>query len=247
MVEYRQSEQKGEMNMKPEKQLVTGFVPFGGKTGNPSREAKRALPDQAVEWIFFDLGSTLIDETEVYAHRFRETVDGSGVSVSAFQKTAERFWKQGLDGYPQAAAFYHLPKAPWRSEYERLFDGCAAVLEALKARGYRLGVIANQVPGTAKRLEKREILQYFDVIAPSAELGVEKPDPAIFLWALQKAGCKPENAVMIGDRIDNDILPAKALGMKTVRVLTGPAAAYFPKTEPSDRTVSCLADLLTIF
>ena len=195
------------------------------------------------EWIFFDLGSTLIDETEVYEHRFFETVCGSDVSVSAFRDAAVRFWAQGLDGYPQAAAFFGLRKAPWRSEYEYLFDGCAAVLETLKARGYRLGVIANQVPGTAERLEKWGILHFFDVLAPSAELGVEKPDPAIFLWALDKAGCKPENAVMIGDRIDNDILPAKALGMKTVRMLTGPAAAYRPSVEPSDLTVRSLSEL----
>ena len=200
-----------------------------------------------IKWIFFDLGSTLIDEAEVYVHRFRETVRGSSVSVSAFHQTAERFWKQGLDGYSQAAAFYHLPKAPWRYEHERLFDGCAAVLEALKARRYRLGIIANQVPGTAERLEKWDILQFFDVIAPSAELGMVKPDPAIFLWALQKAGCKPENAAMIGDRIDNDILPAQALGMKAVRVLTGPAAVCRPADDPSDAVVCSLSELTDLF
>ena len=200
-----------------------------------------------IEWIFFDLGSTLIDETEVYEHRFRETVCGSGVSVSDFQETAVRFWKQGLDGYPEAAAYYGLQKAPWRSEYESLFTGCSAVLESLKTRGYRLGVIANQVPGTAERLENRGILKFFDVIAPSAELGVAKPDPAIFLWALKEAGCKPENAVMIGDRIDNDILPAQALGMKAVRVLTGPAAVYRPSVEPADLTIRSLTELTRYF
>ena len=200
-----------------------------------------------IKWIFFDLGSTLIDETEVYAHRFYETVSGSDVRVSEFQETAVRFWTQGLDGYPQAAAFYGLQKAPWRSEYERLFDGCAAVLESLKARGYRLGVIANQVPGTAERLEKWGILQFFDVIAPSAELGMAKPDPAIFLWALNEAGCKPENAVMIGDRIDNDVLPAQALGMKAVRILTGPVAVYRPADDPSDAVVCSLLSLPDLF
>ena len=134
-----------------------------------------------IEWIFFDLGSTLIDETEVYQQRFRETVRGSDVSVSRFRDTAVRFWADGLDGYPEAAAFFHLPKAPWRSEYEYLFADCVSVLSTLKARGYRLGVIANQVPGTAERLRNWDILQYFDVIAPSAELGMAKPDPAIFL------------------------------------------------------------------
>ena len=200
-----------------------------------------------IEWIFFDLGSTLIDETEVYQQRFRETVRGSDVSVSRFRDTAVRFWADGLDGYPEAAAFFHLPKAPWRSEYEYLFADCASVLGTLKARGYRLGVIANQVPGTAERLRNWDILQYFDVIAPSAELGMAKPDPAIFLWALQKAGCKPENAAMIGDRIDNDILPAKALGMKTIRVLTGPASTYRPSDDPADHTIPSLSALSDLF
>ncbi len=200
-----------------------------------------------IEWIFFDLGSTLIDETEVYEKRFAETVSGSDVSVSAFHQTAVLFWTQGLDGYPQAAAFYGLKKAPWRSEYESLFDGCAAVLKALKARGYRLGVIANQIPGTAERLKAWGILQFFDVIAPSAELGVAKPDPAIFLLALHAAGCRPEKAVMIGDRIDNDILPAQALGMKAVRVLTGPAAVYRPADDPSDAVVCSLSELIELF
>ena len=203
--------------------------------------------NRKAEWLFFDLGSTLIDETEVYAQRFLETVHGTDVSVLAFRDTAVRFWTQGLDGYPQAAAFYHLAKAPWRSEYERLFDGCADILGELKKRGYRLGVIANQVAGTAERLRDRNLLQFFDVIASSAELGMEKPDPRIFLWALAQADCLPQNAVMIGDRIDNDVLPAKALGMRTVHVLTGPAAVYAPDPDPADAVVSSLSDLLTLF
>ena len=205
------------------------------------------LKSSDIEWIFFDLGSTLVDETEVYAKRFLETVIGSDISVSQLHETAVRFWTQGLDGYPEAVAYYHLSKAPWRSEYERLFAGCAAVLRTLRDRGYRLGVIANQVPGTVERLRNWDILQFFDVIAPSAELGVAKPDPAIFLWALQKAGCKPCNAVMIGDRIDNDVLPAKALGMKAVRVLTGPAKVYRPPVDPADLSIRSLSELIDRF
>ena len=52
---------------------------------------------------------------------------------------------------------------------------------------------------------------------------------------------------MIGDRVDNDILPAKMLGMKTVRILSGPAAAFLPQPDPADRTVKSLSDLLPIF
>ena len=54
------------------------------------------------------------------------------------------------------------------------------------------------------------------IVIASAEEGVSKPDRRIFEIALERSGCKPENAVMIGDRIDNDIVPAKQLGMKTI-------------------------------
>ena len=91
------------------------------------------------------------------------------------------------------------------------------------------------------------LLRYFDVLAPSAELGIAKPDPAIFLWALRESGCDPENAAMIGDRIDNDVLPAKALGMRIVHILTGPAAIYAPDPDPADAAVSSLSDLLRLF
>lgn len=55
----------------------------------------------------------------------------------------------------------------------------------------------------------------------SAEEGVSKPDPRIFEIALGRADCKAEHAVMIGDRIDNDVVPAKKMGMKTVWIRQG--------------------------
>lgn len=63
--------------------------------------------------------------------------------------------------------------------------------------------------------------QYFDVIATSAELGYAKPDKEIFEKAFELAGCTAEESVMVGDRLDNDIIPAKTIGMKTVWVKNG--------------------------
>lgn len=202
---------------------------------------------QNPEWLFFDLGSTLIDETAAYARRIRETVDGSPVTVPEFEAAFKDFSAQGFDGYAAAAAQFGLSKAPWHAEEEFPYADVEAVLRALRRRGYRLGVIANQQPGTERRLREWNLLQFFDVIAASAEVGAAKPDPGIFLWALRHADCAPQNAAMIGDRIDNDILPAKALGMKTVRILSGPSASYRPADDPADRTVPSLPDLLLIF
>lgn len=62
---------------------------------------------------------------------------------------------------------------------------------------------------------------YYSVFALSAEVGYSKPDKRIFEYALQQANCQPENAVMVGDRIDNDIYPANMIGMTSIRVLQG--------------------------
>jgi len=82
------------------------------------------------------------------------------------------------------------------------------------------------------------------VIASGAE-GVEKPDAEIFRRALRRAGCAPESAVMVGDRLDNDILPATRLGMRTVWVRQGLASRRADSDIP-DRTVASLAEITKI-
>lgn len=81
--------------------------------------------------------------------------------------------------------FFGLKKTTWHTEDERLYPCTADVLKELLRRGYKLGVIANQSEGTARRLEKWGILSCFDVIAASAEEGVAKPDADIFRRALE--------------------------------------------------------------
>lgn len=75
--------------------------------------------------------------------------------------------------------------------------------------------------GTEERLVKLGIRDYFKVILSSAEEGVAKPDLEIFRRALERAECIPENAYMIGDRLDNDIVPAAKVGMFTIWVKQG--------------------------
>ena len=203
----------------------------------------------AVRWIFFDLGSTLIDETEADARRIEEMTEGTSVTPEAYREKRLELIRQGLPGDAAAIAFFGLAKTPWHSELERPYPDAAPTLAELKRRRYRLGVVANQNPGTEERLAAWGLLQYFDVAAASAELGVAKPDPAIFQWALERAGCAPGEAVLVGDRLDNDIAPAKALGLHTVRLLRGPGAFRSPRSpaEAPERTVRDLRELLELF
>ena len=99
----------------------------------------------------------------------------------------------------------------WRHDLQFPFPGARETLAALAER-YKLGVIANQSLGTRGRLEKHGMLELISVVIGSAEAGVQKPDLKIFNVALQEAGCAAKDAAMVGDRIDNDVRPAKSAG-----------------------------------
>lgn len=187
-----------------------------------------------VDWIFFDLGSTLLDESGAERRRMEETVAGSDVTYEAFFEAALDAARRNENGYKAALERFGLTKTPWRLEEETLYPATGGLLERLSGR-YRLGVIANQEPGAEQRLERFGIRNFFDVIVCSAEAGAAKPDPRIFLMALEQADCPPERAAMVGDRLDNDVIPAKKLGMRTVWVrqgMGGLAAPRAPEEEP---------------
>lgn len=195
--------------------------------------------------VFFDIGTTLIDETECYNHRIREVIAGTDISFEQFTEKRIFFQKQNLKGDLEAIKFFGLKKTPWHKEEEKLYPEAEEILRYLHEKGYHIGVIANQSLGTEKRLENWGIRKYFISVTASAEEGIAKPDPEIFLRALKRSGGIAENSVMIGDRLDNDIAPAKALGMKTVWIKQG-FSAYCsptcPKEQP-DHTISNLMEL----
>lgn len=205
------------------------------------------MPFAGVEWLFFDIGSTLVDESRAYARRIRETVAGSAVPCDQFYQSMLDFERGGRPGYAAAVEAYHLARTPWPVEEECLYPDAERSLRKL-SHCFHLGIIANQVAGAAARLESMGIAPYFELVLASVEEGVAKPDPEIFRRALRRAGCAPERAVMIGDRLDNDIAPAKSLGMRTIRVQQGPSAQAKPQNdgETPDAAASCLTELLAI-
>ena len=199
-----------------------------------------------ITWIFFDLGSTLIDETAADTRRIKEMISGTDVTEEAYREKRLEMIHKGLNGDLSTIDYFGLTKAPWHSEDEVPYPDVIPTLTELKQRGYKLGVIANQNYGTEQRLKNWNLLQFFDIIGASAELGIAKPDPAIFEWALDKADCCPQSAVMVGDRLDNDITPANRFGMHTVRLLRGLGAYHQPQStyEMPEYTMSTLTELL---
>ena len=173
-----------------------------------------------MKWIFFDLGATLVDESDVYKSRCEYAINQLNIEPEEFMNRVYEEAKVSPTPIRTAAKAYGVTLPEWDNSLEKLYDSAYGVLSALHGR-YKLGIIANQSLGTQERIDKWGIGQFFDVVIASAEAGCAKPDPGIFTMALRKAGCKAEDAVMIGDRLDNDIIPAKKLGMKTVWVRQG--------------------------
>lgn len=202
----------------------------------------------SIEWLFFDIGSTLIDETECYNHRIRDAIEGTDITFEQLNEKRIFFAKQNLKGDVEALKFFRLIKTPWHKEDEKPYKDAEFVLKSLFEKGYKIGVIANQSSGTEKRLEDWGFMKYIGLVLSSAEEGVAKPDSEIFLRALSRADCLPENAVMIGDRIDNDVEPANKLGMKTIWVKQDFAVYQKPASEiqQADYTVDSLVDILDI-
>ena len=196
-----------------------------------------------IKWIFFDIGSTLVDETIAYQNRIRKTIAGSNVTYNEFMDSLVR-----LEGdFKSVCASFSLKPAPWNSDDEVVYPEAEDCLKALSKR-YKIGIIANQNPGSRERLERIGLLKYIDLVIASAEEGMAKPDLRIFHIALDRANCKPEEAVMVGDRIDNDIVPANKIGMKTVWIRQGFGGLAQPQTaaETPDYTINSLNELSNI-
>lgn len=195
-----------------------------------------------IEWLFFDLGSTLVDEHLVYDHIFRDIAALTNLDYTLIYDEALEYYKQNKKGDIELGIKYHLPKRKWHIEDEILYEDAPNCLEILSKK-YRIGIIANQSPGTKSRLERWGITNYIDLVIASAEEGVSKPNPKIFEIALQRAGCKPNHAVMIGDRIDNDIMPAKKMEMRTIWIKQG-FSGYWEITS-DDETPDYMVENLT--
>jgi HAD superfamily hydrolase (TIGR01509 family) len=214
---------------------------------------------QDVRWLFFDLGYTLVDEEEAHECRLQRLVEalahhGRRYSIDEARAALAEAWAEFaprpivkaleklVDGDDCRRAV--LADARYPKELETPYAAAEPALRAL-CTSYKLGVITNQSVGSTERLTRWGLMPLLSTCLCSFELGLEKPDPAIFTLALERAGCAPSEAVMIGDRLDNDIRPARQLGWKTVRVAQGFARFQSPRDswDEPDLTADSLADV----
>lgn len=208
----------------------------------------------SVRILFFDIGNVFVsdDPSGCYGYRsLYEHLATQGVRMAVrefFEKRTEHV-RSGGNLWSFVAA--HVPRHEFtefqkrvRAEmYSRWPEMSPEIPEMKRAaqilgEHYRLGIIANQPREVVPLLEERGMRSLFEVLAISDELDLEKPDPRIFEWALAQAQVRPEEAAIIGDRIDNDIRPAKALGMRTAWLRLGHQRRGW---EPKDEFEQCYA------
>ena len=128
------------------------------------------------------------------------------------------------------AAMYAVTQSNWHLENDAL-----PALERLRGAGIRLGVVSNgSDDANARRLlEKGHLEPFFDLVLTSAAFGRRKPDPSIFRAALVAFGAAPQQAVMVGDNYDADIVGAQGIGMKTIWITRRvPPPPVAPATRP---------------
>jgi putative hydrolase of the HAD superfamily len=199
-----------------------------------------------IEAVLFDWSGTLVqftwdDELLVAGHRA-----GLGRDDPAF---TARYRELMLCGGPQRPyaevlrelgvedtdAFIDAEHEAWRPAHAVL-GSAQALLESLRARGVKTGVVANSWPEPAHLLradaESFGLAGLLDVMVFSDEVGVSKPAPEIFLRALEQLGVEPEHAMFVGDRLVDDVQGAASLGMTTVQALWFAADDTSGGTEP---------------
>ena len=207
-----------------------------------------------IEWIFFDLGSTLLDEEAAYGYYIDKCVKkleslDIEVSSDSYKKKMVEYAHKSLD--PIRATWQYFastePRPLWTNEGVSLYPETIDALEKL-SQNYQLGIIAHQSATVRALLEGWGVESYFQLIILSEEVGLSKPDSTIFKLALQKANTTANRIVYVGDRYDNDIVPAKSLGMRAVRILTGMGRFAVEDMEwKSDWQLHSIQELTTIF
>ena len=181
----------------------------------------------------FDVGETLVDETRLWERAAdiagvpRFTLMGVLGGLAARGRPHHEVWRI-LGVGPPAVSFRLL------DEY---YPDALPTIAELRAGGRSVGAVGN----TTSEVED-DLRPHVDFVGSSARWGVGKPAAAFFARLVEEAGAAPERIAYVGDRVDNDILPALAAGLVAVHVRRGPWGLLH-ETPPGAIRVDSLAEL----
>jgi HAD superfamily hydrolase (TIGR01662 family) len=177
-------------------------------------------------WVCLDVGETIVEETRFWTAWAAELDVPLMTFMAVFGAVVER----GLEHHH---VFDSFPGRDWRAARPAvdarvggfqpvdLYPDALPAIASLRASGYRVAIVGNQ---PARRTAELRALGFdAEVMAMSEEMGVAKPQAAFFDRVVAMLGvADASDAAYVGDRIDNDILPAAAAGMRAVWLRRGP-------------------------
>lgn len=184
-----------------------------------------------VRAVVFDVGETLVDETRIWTRWARRLgvpaltflgVLGGCAALDRPHRHAFDLVRPGLDVDAEIARWALDDPDGLRENFDAddLYDDVRPGLAALRDAGYAVVVAGNQPPQARAALEAMDLP--VDSIRTSDEWGVEKPDPRFFAAVADLTGVPPSDIAYVGDRLDNDVLPAADAGMQPILIRRGP-------------------------
>jgi HAD superfamily hydrolase (TIGR01549 family) len=181
--------------------------------------------------VVFDVGECLVDETREYGtwadwlgvprHTFAAMFGAAIAQGRDYRETFQEF-RPGFDLYAEREKRAQAGQPEHFGE-EDLYADVRPALAALRGAGLWLGIAGNQTVragGILRELFASDV----DLIGTSDDWGASKPDPVFFVRVAETVPFQPNEILYVGDRVDNDIRPAAAAGMKTALVRRGPWA-----------------------
>lgn len=191
--------------------------------------------------VVFDVGETLVNETRSWS----EAASAVGVSTFTLFGTLGALIERRAD-HRDVWKLLGVERPASNSSIgaDDLYPDALRCLEALTRLSLKIGLAGNQPEGAAAALARLGLPVAF--IASSAGWGVEKPSPEFFTRVLEAAEVPAARAAYVGDRLDNDVLPARAAGMFSVFIRRGPwghVHAHWPEVELADARIDSLDEL----
>jgi putative hydrolase of the HAD superfamily len=210
-------------------------------------------------YVIFDLFHTLVPGADEERDRIVGEMAGMvGVSPARLVRAYHDTWRQRLTEWDVEETIRRLaghlggrpsPASVARAAAHRrdlatrvlaaVDPATLGLLDQLRDHGARLGLVSNATADTAEAWPRCPLADRFEIAVFSSDVGVAKPDPAIYLAAARGLGAAPEECVYVGDGADAELSGAAALGMTVLRT------TELKDTDPSwpGRTITALAEL----
>ncbi|MFC6081852.1 HAD family hydrolase [Sphaerisporangium aureirubrum] len=207
--------------------------------------------------VVFDVGETLIDETRIWTRwadrlgvsRFTMLgVLGGMAALDRSHREAFEVVRPGLDVEAEIEAWRRDDPTGLRENFDAddLYPDARPGLEALREAGYQVVIAGNQPPQAYEALAAMNLP--VDSIHTSAAWSVSKPHPGFFAKVAAAVTCDPAEILYVGDRLDNDILPAHHAGLRTALIRRGPWGhlhATRPNAHHADLIVNTIPEITT--